>query len=135
MLHCVIKWCWSGDIVISMAFFGVFLYVPLSPLPPRLHLFTPSFLGKWKVLKWYISGPCFIYFWLAVPKFSKFKGFRSSRKLNFRLPTLYVGDKHHPFPLCLCATEVKLLNNIKNILTFKAVSKLLLGYVKVEKYC
>ena len=65
---------------------------------PTPHLFTPSFLGKAKVLRWYISGPSFICFWLAVPKVSKFKSFQNSRKLDFRLPTPYVGGKHHPFP-------------------------------------
>ena len=62
------------------------------------HLFTPSFFGKQKVLRWYISGPSFIYFWLAVTKFSKFKCFYSSRKLDFRPPTSYVGGKRHSFP-------------------------------------
>ena len=65
---------------------------------PPSHLFTPSFLGKPKVLRWYISGPSFIYFCLAVPKVSKFKSFQNSRKLDFRLPTPYAGGKHHPFP-------------------------------------
>ena len=62
------------------------------------HLFTPSFFGKQKVLRWCISGPSFIYFWLAVTKFSKFKCFYSSRKLDFRPPTSYVGGKRHSFP-------------------------------------
>ena len=79
-----------------------FLVFPCICHSSLSHLFTPSFLGKPKVLRWYIYGPSFIYFCLAG---------------------------------CLCITSVKLLNDIKKMLTFKAVSKLLLGDVKVEKYC
>ena len=46
-----------------------------------------------------------VYIWAKVHVFLinssqvlKFKCFRNSRKLNFRLPTLYVGGKHDPFP-------------------------------------
>ena len=46
-----------------------------------------------------------VYIWVKLHLFLisssqvlKFKCFRNSRKLNFRLPTLYVGGKHNPFP-------------------------------------
>ena len=87
-----------SDVKVEVLLFSwhFFMFLCMCHLPA--HLFTTLFFGKQKVLRWYISGPSFIYFWLAVPKFSKLKCFHSSRKLDFRLPTPYVGGKHHPFP-------------------------------------
>ena len=67
-----------------MVFFGCFLDAP--PTSPFIdtHIF-----GIWKVLRWYISGPSFIYVWLVVPKFSNFKCFHSNKKFDF---TLFLGS-------------------------------------------
>ena len=99
------------------------------------HLFTPSFLGKPKVLRWYISGPSFIYFCLAVPKVSNSRVFIIAESWILGCPPPTWLASRTPSLLFLCTTSVKLLNDIKKMLTFKAVSKLLLGDVKVEKYC
>ena len=53
-LETVIRLCEDRDYVTFIAFF-VFLYT----LPPA-HLLIPSFLGIWKVLKWYISASSFM---------------------------------------------------------------------------
>ena len=61
--------------VTFIAFFGGFL-----DASPPVHWLTPSVLGKWKVLGWYISGPSFIYVWFVVPKFSNVKRFSNYLK-------------------------------------------------------
>ena len=121
-------------ILLFWCHFLVFLCMCHSP---PSHLFTPSFLGKPKVLRWYISGPSFIYFCLAVPKVSNSRVFiiAESWTLGWPPPTWPASTTPDVVILFLCTTSVKLLNDIKKMLTFKAVSKLLLGDVKVEKYC
>ena len=116
-----------------------FLVFPCICHSSLSHLFTPSFLGKPKVLRWYIYGPSFIYFCLAVPKVSNARVFIIAESWILGCPPppppLTWPASTTPSLLCLCITSVKLLNDIKKMLTFKAVSKLLLGDVKVEKYC
>ena len=54
-------------------------------MPPPAHGHRPSFFGKGKVLKWYISWPSFIHIGFAVTEFSKFKCFQSGIKFDFRV--------------------------------------------------
>ena len=74
-----------GNVKVKMLLISWHLLVFLCMCPSPAHPLTPSFFGKRKVLRLYISGPSFIYVWFAVPKFSKSKCFYSSRELNFRL--------------------------------------------------
>ena len=63
-----------------MVFFGDFL-----DAPPPTHRFTPPFLGKGKVLRWYLSGPSLMCMWFVVPNFSNFKCFGRRKRHDFRL--------------------------------------------------
>ena len=53
--------------------------------PPPAHWFTPPFLGKGKVLRWYLSGPSLMCMWFVVPDFSNFKCFGRRKTHDFWL--------------------------------------------------
>ena len=53
--------------------------------PPAALRFTPSFLGKWKLLRRNIYHVLLIYIWLVILEFLNFECFRTSRNYHFRL--------------------------------------------------
>ena len=70
----------------SWHFFMAFLYTlhsPLKPLPPSLNC-HPHFYCQWKVLRWHISGPSFIYKGHVFLEFWYLKCSFSSKKVLFQ---------------------------------------------------
>lgn len=72
--------CQSRDCLKFITFFEGFL-----DAPPAALRFTPSFLGKGKLLRRNIYHVLLIYIWLVILEFLNFECFRTSRNYHFML--------------------------------------------------
>ena len=74
-----------GHVKVKIMLISWYFLVVFLDAPPPAHWFTPSFLRKRKVLRWYISGPSLTCMWLVIPEFSNFKCYQRKRKYDLRL--------------------------------------------------
>ena len=123
-----------------MAFFDGFLNAPPPP-PLPAHSLPPLYLFKWKMLRWYITGPSFIYMGHVILEFWSFKSSLSSRKYHFSELVLVrstsgmgVSPTSSTPPLRVSFQQLSQMvyNDSKKTPTFVAFFKLLLGRLKAH---
>ena len=74
-----------GDVKVEISLISSHLLMVFRMRPQPAHSLPPSFVWKWNMLRWYISGISFIYMWHVILEFWYLKCSLSSKKYHFRL--------------------------------------------------